>query len=101
MDLRISELTPSHPQFIVERLMWLAAISFVLYLMQDTVKLSLAHYSVNRIRTVLSLVPIEEVPFPLVVIDAGEDPDPMGFVRRSQNMVGEEDVDADGKTTIV
>ena len=76
--------------------MWLGGISYVLYLMQDTVKLNLALYSINRIRTVISLVPVEEVAFPLVVIDAGEDPDPWGLVRRSQDMVGEEDVSAVG-----
>ena len=57
---------------------------------------TLRNFSLNKIQTTISLMPIEDVPFPLVILDAGLDPDPMGFVKKSRNMLNEEDFDQEG-----
>ena len=44
----------------------------------------------------IRLIPAEEVPFPTVLVDAGDNLDPMGYVKAAKSMVGEEDIDEKG-----
>ena len=51
----------------------------------------------NPIDTTISLRPMEEVPFPAIIIDVGDPVDPMGYVRASHNMVEESKIPRKGK----
>ena len=51
----------------------------------------------HPIETSISLRPVDEVPFPAVIIDVGDSIDPLGLVRESQNMVDESNIPRQSK----
>ena len=48
------------------------------------------------IRTKITLRPTSEIPFPAVIVDLSEMPDPLGYVRKSGNMVSTEELPQKG-----
>ena len=68
----------------------------VTYAIVSNVRQFLSEMRINPIQTTLSLTPIDEVPFPTVVLDAGSIVDPMSFIRNSQNLMKDEDFDKEG-----
>ena len=59
--------------------------------------LDIVHLSAQReIVTMVGLRPIDEVPFPAVIIDNGRPQDPMGYIKHSKDIVTEEDAWGEG-----
>ena len=78
--------------------MWLAAILIAtLYLVQHATN-EIANINSKVEETIINLRPLEEVPFPSVILNTGGSIDPMGFVRRSGDMIKEEDFPKEGKS---
>ena len=46
--------------------------------------------------TSLKLIPAKEVEFPAILVDAGTSLDPMGIVKKSQNMIAEDTLNSFG-----
>ena len=55
----------------------------------------------SPIETSISLRPVDEVPFPAIIIDVGDSVDPLGFVRASHNMVNESNIPKKGMNMLL
>lgn len=44
----------------------------------------------------ISLIPAEDIPFPMVLVDTGDNLDPLGYVKAARSFVEEEDIDKKG-----
>ena len=51
----------------------------------------------KQVTTSISLIPIDQVPFPTIVLSAGGPINPLGFVTHSHNLVTEADLQERGK----
>ena len=57
------------------------------YIMAHFIRLHVDSLEEYPIRTKISLRPTEDSPFPAVIVDLSEMPDPMGYIKKSGNMV--------------
>ena len=73
---------------------WACVFAFIIYNL--VVDIGRVYRRDNVIATNIIVRPIEEVPFPAIVIDVGEPIDPLGIVRKSSNVVREESFPSEG-----
>ena len=82
-------------QFLIERTFWVS--TFILVLVSLSNELANVFHAAQELKLVtsISLKPIDEVPFPTLVLSSGGPIDPLGFVANSQNLVLEDDLPLD------
>ena len=87
-----------HPQNWFELVFWLFSIGLVLQTLVSHIMTSLLDFRGEaRIVTSVALRPTDQVPFPMIVLSGGGAVDPLGFVRKTNNLVLEEDLPRSGE----
>ena len=79
-------------QFHFERCLWCIGFALIIHTMRSDIMNYLDDIKFNPIQTTVSLVPIDQVPFPAVIIDAGDPVDPYGYIKQSKDMVTMSDI---------
>ena len=67
--------------------MWILIIILVLYGLSMEIKSALV---AQEMETDIDLVPIEEVPFPAIIVDLGGEVDPVGYIADSKDIANED-----------
>ena len=84
-------------QWFIERIFWaLILILCVVVLYQGNISYFNKLKS-DPIETAIDLVPMEMVPFPVVIVNTGDSLDPLGYLRKSGDLHTEEDITLESK----
>ena len=71
-------------QVLLEVIIWTVGFGFIIFALFSTFSEHFKERNQNMFRSDILLVPLEQVPFPVITVDIGHSLDPMGIVRKSQ-----------------
>ena len=76
--------------------MWLAVLLLVASNLFVEIRDIIGLASHSRIATKIGLRPVQEVPFPAIIIDFGRPADPMGYLKYTRDIVEAKDIPNQG-----
>ena len=81
-------------QTVFEKIIWIVLIVLVLYSLSTDIRSAL---EIGALETDISLVPIDEIPFPAIIVDLSGEVDPVGYIAASKDIAHEDGFNKEGE----